>query len=295
MHELLWLFGLAGFLTLIMRWLLVRGLAPVNQQAIRQQFVERLLLTTEDCRLVKDEGSALTVACGPVTCTIYFEALYRRCQESPLHSLLFVRQAVQAVQQALRDEDGLPAGWEDRVMPMLMNADLPTPPNLLLRRLTESLQIGYIIDQEEAFRWLTVADLEPLALDTEQVHTLALRNLERSCNTLVIETPPPLNDGRDRLLRFHTLDGLDATRALLPSFYQRFAPRFGDVDVLVAVPTRDTLIAIPATDQAQASFLQWRADTERRRSDRPLSEQLLQITESGITEWHPGVAEADLL
>lgn len=286
MDGLVWVFAVAGVITLAMRWLLLRGLSPMSQQAIRQLFVERLLATAaESCRVIDDTGQALTVQCGASTCTIHFETLYRRCMESPYHTMLFVRQAVQALQEALQETDALPADWENRVVPLLFSTALPAPPDLLSRPLTNELQVGYAVAGETTLRWLDRADLEAAGKSAEEVEALALRNLERSCSGLVIETPPPLADGRDRLLRFNTGDGLDAARVLLPSFYRRFSPRFGDVDVLVAVPSRDTLIAIPATDQAQASFLQWRAETERRRSAHPLATRLLRVTETEISEW----------
>ncbi|MHB9108000.1 MAG: DUF1444 family protein [Armatimonadota bacterium] len=292
MEGFVWVFAVAGAITLAMRWLLLRGLSPMSQQAIRQLFVERLLATAaESCQLIHDDGQALTVQCGQSTCTIHFEALYRRCMESPYRTMLLVRQAVQALLDALQETDALPADWEDRVVPLLLSNALPAPPDLLSRPLTDELQVGYALAGEESLRWLTNADLEASAKEAEALHVLALRNLDRSCNVLVIETPPTLADGRDRLLRFDTGDGLDAARVLLPSFYRRFSPRFGDVDVVVAVPSRDTLIAVPATDQAQASFLQWRAETDRRRSTYPLAKQLLRVHETGISEWSEGVPE----
>jgi len=292
MEGFVWVFAVAGVITLAMRWLLLRGLSPMSQQAIRQLFVERLLATAaESCQLIHDDGRTLTVQCGPSTCTVHFEALYRRCMDSPYHTMLFVRQAVQALQEALQETDALPVDWEGRVMPLLLSNELPIPPDLLLRPLTEELQVGYAVNAEESLRWLTRADLEASGKEMEALHELALRNLDRSCNGLVIETPPPLADGRDRLLRFNTQDGLDAARVLLPSFYRRFSPRFGDVDVVVAVPSRDTLIAIPATDQAQASFLQWRAETDRRRSAHPLAVQLLHVKDAEISEWSEGEPE----
>lgn len=281
------MFAVAGVITLAMRWLLMRGLSPVSRQAIRQLFMERLLAASADsCQLIRDDGQTLTVQCGPSTCTVHFEALYRRCVQSPYRTMLFVRQAAQALQQALREPDRLPDDWENRVMPMLITDGLPVPPDMVLHPLMEALGVGYVVDGEEAFRWITRTDLREAEIDEEQIHALALRNIERSCNGLVIEAPPPQADGRDRLLRFHTLDGLDAARLLVPSFYRRFAPRFGDVDVVVAIPTRDTLIAIPATDQAQASFLQWRAVSERRHSPHPLAAQLLRVGETEITMWN---------
>jgi len=293
MEEFVWLCALAGFITFMMRWLLLRGLSPVNQQVIRQMFVEQLRASASACQLVEDDGAELTVRCGQIRCTIYFEALYRRCMAAPHRTMLFIRQAVQAVIAALADDDLLPADWRDRVMPLLLNDAIPLPHNLLLQPLAAELQIGYVFDAGGSLRWLTEEDLARMDSDRDTVHALALRNLERSCHSLVIEAPPPLADGRDRLLRFRTRDGFDATRVLLPSFYQRFAPRFGDADLLVAIPTRDELIVVPATDQAQASFLQWRLDAERQRSPRPLADTLLHLTAESISVWTPAKVAAE--
>lgn len=288
MESFIWLFVLATLITLATRWLLLRGVSPLSQQAVRQMFVDRLLSSADHCQLLEQTGESLTVFCNGRTCEIFFETLYQRCLEAPTYTILFVREAVQAVVAALTEQPRMPEDWQRQVLPLLVSDDVPAPDGLLLRRLTWRLHVGYVLDGGEAFRWLTSQDAQDAQIDPDALHDHALRNLERSCSTLVIETPAPLPDGRDRLLRFHTQDGLDAARALLPSFYHRFAPRFGDVDVLVAIPTRDTLIAIPATDPAQASFLAWRAEAERRQHAYPLSAQLLRITEQSTEEWVAG-------
>lgn len=275
-------------LTIALRWLMQRGLTPLSQQMIRQLFTERLTATTPRCRLIREDDDALTVQCGEAICTVYFTTLYRRCQEEPHRTVLIVRDAVLAVQAMLEEADDLPDNWMSQVVPLLVNTELATPPDLVLRPFVGSLSVGYVVDHGETLRWLTRRVFEPWSIDEEALHTQAIRNLERSCFALVIETPPPLADGRDRLLRFHTGDGLDAARLLLPDFYQRYSPRFGDVDLVVAIPTRDLLLVIPATDQAQASFLSWRIESERRASAHPLARQLFVVSETGITPWAGG-------
>ena len=111
---------------------------------------------------------------------------------------------------------------------------------------------------------------------------------ERSCNALVIEASGGEPHGEDRLLRFLTADGLDAVRIVMPSFYQRFSARFGDSDLLVAIPSRDTLSMIGSHDQALANILEWRSLRKRTGGAYPLSEELMLVSESGITLWPPG-------
>ncbi len=273
-------------LMLVMRWLMRRGTSPLNRQVVRQLFVERLTAIFPQGHVLYEDDEHVTLQCGEVRCTCYLTTIYRRCLEDPFRMVLFVREAVEAVQAALQESDRLPEDWADRVVPLLLHTEYPTPPDLVVRPLLGPLVVGYALACDGAFGWITRPRLAASAVTDEALHATALRNLVRSCSQLVIDAPPPLPDGRDRLLRFRTNDGLDAARLLLPDFYQRYSPRFGDVDLVVAIPTRDLLLLIPATDQAQASFLSWRIDAERRRSPRPLSAQLLVVGEAGISPWY---------
>ncbi len=283
--EGLWLVALLGLVLLALRWLLAWGLSPLSRQTVRQLFIDWLISTGDNVTVLTEGDEQFTVQCGAQICTISLDALYHRCLEFPYRTLLYVRQAVQALQTALDEGEQLPSDWEQQVVPQLVRTEMPAPPGLVTRPFVPGLAVGYALNGTENFRWLTAVDLERQQVTEAQLHALAARNLERSCNTLVIESPPPLPDGRDRLVSFQTADGLDAARVLIPSFYQRFAPRFGDGDLLVAIPTRDTLVMIATPDQGQSAFLAWRAEAEYARHAHPLLAQLLRITERGIDLW----------
>ena len=282
MDEFLWMLMIAMVTILTLRWLLAWSRAPLSRQAVRQILLERLASNDERVVVLREEGTLLTVQLGERICDIHLDALHRRCAEFPFRTVLFVRQAVQALQQALADSDALPADWAQRVLPLLIAADASLPPELLTRPLIPALIVGYVLDGEEAFRWITRADLARWEVAEEQLAALAIRNLERSCSGLVVETLPPQEDGLDRVLGFQTGDGLDATRILIPSFYQRFSPRFGDADLCVAIPTRDTLVMVSAADRSQVTLLNWRASNEHSHHAYPLLNGLLKISEQQI-------------
>ena len=134
----------------------------------------------------------------------------------------------------------------------------------------------------DAFRWVTRRMLTVDGVSAETLHDAALLNLERSCNMLVIDAVRGNREDHDRLLRFLTADGLDAARLLLPSFYERFSPRFGDTDLLVMIPSRDTLVMVGEKDQAYITWLARHGDGVSFDRAYPLFDQPLKVTEQGI-------------
>lgn len=287
-----WLLLLSILTMLMLRRLLLWGSGPLNRQTIRRLFLQRLLVLVPSATLISEGDDQLMLRVGELPCTIRLDNLYRRCAELPAQTAAFIHQATTALQQAVRATNDMPEDWPARVMPLLLPAQAADAGALAHQHAVAGLAVGYAVEREEAFRWITPDELPALGTTAEEVQTLAMRNLERSCSQLVIQTPGELPDGTDRVLRFTTGDGLDATRLLLPSFYQRFSPRFGDADLLVAVPTRDTLVMIAAADTAQGGVLAWRSREEVARGAYPLTRTLLLVSETGVTRWSPEADEA---
>ena len=282
MYDFIGMLIVAGMTMLTLRWLLVWSKAPLNQQAIRQLLVERLLAAGTPTTLLTEAEGELTLRIGEQHCTIRLDALYRRCAEFPFRTLLYIRQAVDAVRVAAEQPVALPDGWETRVMPLLLPAQSATPPELCTASLLPALSVGYALVEPEAFRWITEQDLAGTETTPEALQALARRNLERSCSDLVIDAQP--GEGADHVIGFQTGDGLDAARVLIPSFHARFSPRFDGADLLVAIPTRDTLVIVAATDPQQAAVLDWRTRHEFRQSAYRLLDHVLLVTEHGIGE-----------
>jgi len=286
MDELIWVLVLTGMAMLTMRWLLAWGASPISHDGVRRLFLQRLTAVSSGVVITAETKDHVTLTIQEQPCTVVLTQLARRCLEQPAQTHLFIRQAVSGLLHAVHAVEALPTDWDRRVLPLLLPSDAVLPPDLVARSFTTEVQVAYALDYEHAIRWLTWSDLAEIGLNEERLHEVALRNLERSCNVLVIDALPQDEEGSDRLLRFRTQDGLDAARLQLPSFYQRFSPRFGDVDLLVAVPSRDTLIMIGADDQQQMSVLSWHARGLYNRAAYPLYGGLFKVTEHGLERWH---------
>ncbi len=278
------LFG--GLILLFVRRLLSAPQA-LNRQGVRVLFLQQMRDFRPDLQLLDETADRVSMQIGAQVCTVQFEQLYRRCAEQSARMGEFIQQAIDGIATSLLDDTTMPTNWAERVYPLLMRADSTIPPALLTDRVTTQLSLGYVIRNEHTFSWMTKEMLQQTPVSEDALHTLAIRNLERSCSNLVIDTPGEQADGQEHYLRFITADGLDAARVLIPSLHSRFAPRFHDDDLLVAIPTRDTLVMIGSHDGAIANFLGYRGTWEHNRRAFPVSDRLLLVTENGISPWPP--------
>jgi len=288
MDTFLWLLLFTSTMMLVFRWMLSWGTAFINRGTVRQFFLQRLAATRPDMRIIREDDHAIALQIDSQMCTVHLDQLYRRCAESPTQVNLFVRQAVAGLDNALQETDTVPNEWEQVVVPLLITLDMAHPDGLLFRPVFDTLAIGYALNMGGSFRWITQQAMTDAGIAFDHLHAIAMRNLERSCNMLVIESPQLAADGHERFVRFSTADGLDAARLLIPSFYQRFTSRFEDNDLLVAIPSRDSLAMVSTDDAALANMLAWRSAQERLHRAYPLYPLLLRVSEDGLAPWLPG-------
>lgn len=289
---LFWMIVLVSVL-MIMRRVFTGGGGLVNRQTIRYLFLQRLASALPGMHMVEQHEDELVVRINDALCTIHLDQLYLRCLEMPADTILHIREAVAAMSDATQQADGVPADWEQQVVPLLLRSDSTVPVGLLITPVLDQLVIGYALATEKTFRWLTQPEVDAAHIDHAHLHAMAMRNLERSCNRLSIDAPGTRPDGSEQLLRFITGDGLDAARVLLPSFYQRFSPRFQDNNLLVTIPARDELAMVSQQDQTLVSMLTWRGAQEYAHRAYPLTGDLLLVTEHGLLSWPPsGVTTA---
>ena len=283
-NEVWWVLAMAGLTALVVYGLLLWRVTPSHRTAIRALLVQHFLLCGIPAEVLSEHEELLVVRLAGRTVTLCLQQLLRRCAEAPPQTTFFVRQAVDAVIGALEVPDALPADLTARLVPLLVPGEMTIPAGVPLRPFQPELFVVPALDEGTRFRLLTTAALEAAGLDVDTAYATALRNLDRSCNMLVIDAPEEHDDG-EQILRFRTLDGLDAARVLLPSFFPRFSPRFDDADLLVAIPARDTLIMVAADDPAHMNVLIWHARREFSRQAFPLLPVPLLVREDGIAPW----------
>lgn len=259
----------------------------IDKQSVINSF-RRELLALEPTLLIESlTAEQCTFRRGDAACVVQFGQLMLRCAEIPARSGEIIRLAAEDVISALQQHAASLENWREKVVPLLYYNAQQLPAEVLRDSFVDELQIVYVLNFSDSFRYLTENDLLNFGISRLELQELALENLERSCNRLEIDTPGPDSEGYERMLRFTTGDGLDATRLLIPSFFQRFSPRFDNTNLLVTIPTRDTLIMFSERDSTLAKMLSLRNSAEINSRAYPLYHKILLLDENAITPWYP--------
>ncbi|MDQ7857286.1 MAG: hypothetical protein QN147_04170 [Armatimonadota bacterium] len=156
----------------------------------------------------------------------------------------------------------------DRLLPQLrprayveVFEGYPPPQRLVWREGPAGLAVTYIIAGVHQWTAVTRAALEAWRLDPDGLHARALANLRAQTRHLVDEIGGPRR-------RYEHLDGLDATRVLVPELV--IPPDVADP--LIAIPEESVLLIAPATERVA---LETEAAARHAASARPLTPGLL--------------------
>lgn len=272
---------------MLARRFMVRNNNFIDARNIVSMFIRQLTVQDSTIKIESVTAEKILFQHAGVECVVQFGQLLLRCAEIPSRTGEIIRLAVEDIILALRQHDVEIADWRETVVPMLYHREQPIPTDIIRDSFVDDLNIVYVLSFPNYFRYLTEKDRHEFAVEREELHELALRNLERSCNRLEIDTPGPDSEGYERMLRFTTGDGLDASRLLIPSFFQRFSPRFDNTDLLVTIPTRDTLVMFSERDATLAKMLSLRNSAEMNNRAYPLYPKIMLVNEDAISAWYP--------
>ncbi|MEI7832922.1 MAG: hypothetical protein WCJ56_06990 [bacterium] len=285
-------------LYLAFRWFLNGNPTMPGKKAFKNLFLQEIKSYDSNIEGVSPDEDTLEITAREQTARISLGHLFRYSMSFPIMAGSIITNAVAVLLKTQASfNPALPNNWQNSIMPILTDGAETTPPTTLHQILPE-LCVTYVLNNEETIRWLTGDEITATGMSEEEIFQLAIKNLERSCNMLEMEAisfqaenddTVQEKEGEDSLVRFTTRDGFDATRILIPSFFTRFSSRFGDRDLLVAIPARDELLIMAADNLPQARALAERTQQEFERVPYPLYNRLLLVNENGISLWTPEV------
>ncbi len=203
-----------------------------------------------------------------------FYALYRSAPEQ-LPAVWQALAEVLSEQYADRTEDD-PGVLLQRVLPMLKPISLLNEvrtqdlPLLVYRPLVGELMVTYVIDEGQRVAYLNEQHLQRWGVSETTLWAHAITNLRRKPWQ---PEPGMIGKGAGALLIFSGRDGYDATRLLLPELFADFAARIPGMMVL-AVPTRDFLIAFSDADRRIFMQVRTQVETDAHAQEHPLTGQL---------------------
>jgi hypothetical protein len=150
---------------------------------------------------------------------------------------------------------------------------------ILHRPLAGDLSVVYAIDLPESVALVTPRTAHELKLTDDELHQLALRNLEERVVSMPHE---PIAPGSSVFV-LHAGDAYDAGRLALPSRWAALAKEVAG-DLLVAAPARDWVVFTGSARPADVATLRAVARRLRERLDHPLTDTILRWKSS---RWEP--------
>tara|TARA_R110002111_G_scaffold100976_6_gene156551 strand:+ start:116074 stop:117381 length:1308 start_codon:yes stop_codon:yes gene_type:complete len=175
---------------------------------------------------------------------------------------------------------------QDRIMPILLSRESweNNFPNFVGEGWIANLAILYVVDESNAYWYIHDKLLRKWNIDREQLHQIALRNLDRYFDSNQIELICMSREEGPNMIIQSKPDAYNASQVLSKSFYQQ-ARKFLGSEFLAGVPNRDFLLALSLSEAPIIEKIQHNIASDYLTMDHPLTDQLLVVTADGVSEY----------
>lgn len=134
-----------------------------------------------------------------------------------------------------------------------------------------------MIDSERTMRGVSQRDLKRWGVSKDQLFDQSVTNLSKLTAPYWAEATRDAS--QTKLFSLDAQDGYDASRILLPDYYERASRALGCERIAIAVPTRDCLIAFDAGDTALLAKFSRVIARDYEQCPYPISPKLLLLPE----------------
>jgi hypothetical protein len=177
-----------------------------------------------------------------------------------------------------------------RIMPMLYPEDVwqERLPSFVGMPWVGGLVVLYVVDETHAYWYIRDDLLETWRLPMEELHQIAMENLNRYFDEAPMEFTVAGEDDGPRLLIPHRPDAYNTARLLSAGFHEKLRGVMGG-DFAVGTPSRDFFVAVSLDSTETIEHVRRKVEDDFQQMDHPLSDRLLLITHDGVTEYAPWV------
>lgn len=174
----------------------------------------------------------------------------------------------------------------DRIMPMLY------PESVWQEQFAEfvaqpwiaGMVILYVVDEHDAYWYIREDLLEEWGIDIDDLHDIALLNLDRYFDENSMEFTLTGEDEGPRLLLPHRSDAYNTARLLSVDFHSSMQSILGR-EFVVGVPNRDFFVAASLDSNEMINHIRKKVLDDFDRMDHPLSSRLLLVSSDGVSEY----------
>ncbi len=173
----------------------------------------------------------------------------------------------------------------ERIMPMLYPEHVwrQNFPNFVGEPWVGNLMILYVVDEAQAYWYIRNELLEKWHLSAEQLHDLAMTNLERYFDEHPAEMLVSGQDEGPRLLMPHKPDAYNTSRLLSRTFHEKLRDVLGR-EFAVGMPNRDFFVALSTDEPNMLQHIRERVREDYSQMDHPLTDKLLLVSPDGVSE-----------
>ena len=146
------------------------------------------------------------------------------------------------------------------------------------------LVILYVVDESDAYWYIRNDLLEEWHLTTDELHILALENLDSYFADNPMEFMLSGAENGPKLLLPHRADAYNTARLLSVSFHASMQEVLGR-EFIVGVPNRDFFVAVSLGSDEMIDQIQRKVVEDFGRMDHPLCDRLLLVSSDGVSEY----------
>ena len=178
----------------------------------------------------------------------------------------------------------------DRIMPMLYPEDVwrERLSNFVGMPWVGGLVILYVVDESHAYWYIRDDLLETWRLPIDELHQIALTNLNRYFDDAPMEFTVAGEEEGPRLLIPSRPDAYNTSRLLSERFHEKLRGVLGG-EFAVGTPNRDFFVAVSLDSTETVEHVRKKVEDDFQQMDHPLSDRLLLVTHDGVTEFAPWV------
>lgn len=239
-------------------------------------YPERTFTCPSDPLVIEADGSQFGLS------NLLSNFLLEPCTDDELRCIVADHFAKVFAGTKMADREGL--SWEEakpRLMPQLMPEEFLSKLPLVSSDFGDGVQLGFVLDTEEAYSYVGAADLERWNVSESDIREIAIENLKSRTQSIEMMAFP----GENALAVVNTMDGFDAVRIILPKLHEFFAETVG-MPFLFGIPNRDFLICWSKNgDEDFQSKMRSQISSDFDQRPYPLSRRPFEVLANG--EIHP--------
>ena len=172
----------------------------------------------------------------------------------------------------------------ERILPMLSADDEPRSEERIRMPWVGGLSIGYVVDEDDSYRYIHQRMLAGWKLSLDELHELAMANLQTYASDHPLEVTMIGDDAEPKMLMPVRPDAYNCSRILDPAFHGRLRELFGP-ELIVGVPNRDFFVAVSIGDDSLIDQVRSRVRDDYQSMHHPLTRRLLVISADGVSEF----------